>query len=75
MTVGSLDVGEDAGFLSVDLGLDISAGHGLNYVNIKRFRALPKIQEYSIGHSIMARAILVGLEKAVQEMIKLVEHF
>ena len=57
------------------LNLGISAGHGLNYVNIKRFRALPKIQEYSIGHSIVARAVITGFEKAVKEMIELVRQF
>jgi pyridoxine 5-phosphate synthase len=57
------------------LDLGISAGHGLNYVNIKRFRALPKIQEYSIGHSIVARAVITGFEKAVKDMIDLVRDF
>jgi pyridoxine 5-phosphate synthase len=56
-----------------DLG--ISAGHGLNYVNIKRFRSLPKIEEYSIGHSIVTRAIFVGFERAVREMVDLVKEF
>jgi len=56
-----------------DLG--ISAGHGLNYVNVKRFKALPKVEEYSIGHSIVARAIYVGLDRAVREMVELVKNF
>jgi len=60
---------------SADLKLGISAGHGLNYCNIKRFRFLPQIEEYSIGHSIMARAIFVGLDQAVREMIDLVKGF
>jgi pyridoxine 5-phosphate synthase len=60
---------------AADLGLGISAGHGLNYINIKRFRALPKIEEYSIGHSIVARAVLVGFERAVHEMVEWVKHF
>ena len=58
-----------------DLRLGISAGHGLNYVNTKRFSALPQIEEYSIGHSIVARAVLVGLERAVREMVALVKDF
>lgn len=58
-----------------DLNLGISAGHGLDYSNIKRFRVLPQIEEYSIGHSIVSRAVLAGLEKAVKEMIELVKHF
>ena len=57
------------------LNLDVSAGHGLNYVNIKRFKSLPNISEYSIGHSIVARAVLVGFERAVREMIELVRDF
>ncbi|RLB19284.1 MAG: pyridoxine 5'-phosphate synthase [Deltaproteobacteria bacterium] len=56
-------------------GLRISAGHGLNYVNVKRFRVLPQIEEYSIGHSIVARAVLVGFERAVREMLELVKDF
>ncbi len=58
-----------------DLNLGLSAGHGLNYVNIKRFEALPQIEEYSIGHSIVARAVLVGFEKAVREMMELVKDY
>jgi len=61
--------------LAADLDLRISAGHGLNYVNVKRFKALPKIEEYSIGHSIVARAVLVGFERAVREMVELVKNF
>ena len=61
--------------ISAGLKLGISAGHGLNYVNIKRFRSLHQIEEYSIGHIIVARAVLVGLEQAVREMVALVKDF
>ncbi|MDY6973715.1 MAG: pyridoxine 5'-phosphate synthase [Thermodesulfobacteriota bacterium] len=57
------------------LNLGVSAGHGLNYLNIKPFKALSRIEEYSIGHSVVARAVLVGLERAVREMVELVRHF
>ena len=57
------------------LKLGISAGHGLNYVNVKRFNSLPLIEEYSIGHSIVTRAIFVGFDQAVREMIALVKAF
>jgi pyridoxine 5-phosphate synthase len=57
------------------LNLGISAGHGMNYVNIKRFKTLSRIEEYSIGHSIVARAVFVGFERAVREMIDLVKDF
>ena len=56
-----------------DLG--ISAGHGLNYVNVQRFKALPKVEEYSIGHSIVARGIYIGLDRAVREMVELIKGF
>lgn len=54
------------------LGLRVKCGHGLNYINIKPFLGLPEFEEFSIGHSIMARAILVGLERAVRDMVELV---
>ena len=61
---------------AAELDLRISAGHGLNYLNVKRFRTLlPRVEEYSIGHSIVARAVLVGFERAVREMIELVKDF
>jgi pyridoxine 5-phosphate synthase len=61
--------------LSSELKLGVSAGHGLNYVNIKRFKVLPQVEEYSIGHSIVTRAVFVGIERAVREMIALVKNF
>lgn len=60
---------------SKDLELGISAGHGLNYTNIKRFKVLPLIDEYSIGHIIVAKAVYVGFERAVREMVDIVQNF
>ncbi|MFC1825172.1 pyridoxine 5'-phosphate synthase [Thermodesulfobacteriota bacterium] len=60
---------------AAQMQLGISAGHGLNYYNIKRFKSLPAIEEYSIGHSIVARAVIVGFRQAVSEMAALVENF
>ena len=57
------------------LDLGVSAGHGLNYLNVKRFKDLSQIEEYSIGHSIVAMAVLVGFEEAVRKMIDLVKCF
>ena len=54
------------------LGLGVNAGHGLNYQNIKIFRELGDVDEVSIGHSIIARAVIVGIEEAVREMIRLI---
>jgi pyridoxine 5-phosphate synthase len=53
------------------LGLGVNAGHGLNYKNVRRLVRIQEIVEYNIGHSIVARAILVGLEQAVREMREL----
>ncbi len=56
-----------------DLGLRVHAGHGLNYQNTARLAALPEIVEFSIGHSIISRAVMVGMEQAVKEMLSLVK--
>lgn len=58
--------------LAYKLGLGVSAGHGLNYRNVSRLTQIPEIVEFNIGHSIIARAVLVGLERAVREMKELV---
>lgn len=50
-------------------GLRVTAGHGLNYVNVGAIVTIPQIVEVSIGHAIMARAIYVGLKDAIQEMV------
>ncbi|MEW6267635.1 MAG: pyridoxine 5'-phosphate synthase [Thermodesulfobacteriota bacterium] len=54
-------------------GLRVNLGHGLNYFNIHRFAGLEEVEDYSIGHSIMARAILVGLDRAVRDMAAIVK--
>jgi pyridoxine 5-phosphate synthase len=53
--------------------LRIAAGHGLNYVNVRRIAEIKEIEELNIGHSIIARAVLVGLDRAVREMIALIK--
>ncbi|MDF1611526.1 MAG: pyridoxine 5'-phosphate synthase [Stygiobacter sp.] len=54
------------------LGLGVNAGHGLDYLNIKEFIAIQEIDEVSIGHAVIARAVFVGLEKAIEEMRNLI---
>jgi len=54
--------------LAYKLGIGVNAGHGLNYRNVKRLTHIPEIVEYNIGHSIIARSVLVGLVQAVKEM-------
>jgi pyridoxine 5-phosphate synthase len=51
--------------------LEVLAGHGLTYVNVGPIAAIPEIVELNIGHSIIARAVLVGMERAVREMLAL----
>ncbi len=55
------------------LGLGVNAGHGLNYQNIKVFREVSDIDEVSIGHSVIAHAVFVGLKDAVKEMMELIK--
>jgi len=52
-------------------GLEVLAGHGLNYTNVRPIVEIPEIVELNIGHSIVARAALVGMEVAVREMVAL----
>jgi len=56
-----------------DLGLAVHAGHGLNYVNIRPVVLLGGIEEYNIGHSIISRAVITGLDRAVREMVALLQ--
>ena len=58
---------------AMDLGLRVHAGHGLNYRNTARLAAVYEIQEFSIGHAVVARAVFVGMERAVREMLSLVQ--
>ena len=58
----------DAARLGRKLGLDVHAGHGLTYGNVAAIAALSEINELNIGHNIVARAVLVGMERAVREM-------
>lgn len=67
-----LDSITQAAKLAYKLGIGVNAGHGLTYRNVKRLTQIPEIVEFNIGHSIIARAILVGLERAVREMKELV---
>jgi pyridoxine 5-phosphate synthase len=58
-----------AATLARELGLRVNAGHGLSYVNVGPVAAIPEVEELNIGHSIVARAALVGMERAVREML------
>ena len=62
----------DACKAAAKLGLVVAAGHGLSYQNVGPVAAIAEIEELNIGHSIVARAVLVGMERAVREMKELV---
>jgi pyridoxine 5-phosphate synthase len=57
------------------LGLEIHAGHGLDYKNVLPVAAIPEITEFSIGFCIVARSAIVGIERAVKEMVALIEKY
>jgi pyridoxine 5-phosphate synthase len=57
-----------------ELGLVVHAGHGLDYKNVGRVATLPGVEELNIGHSIVARAVLVGFERAVREMREAIDR-
>ncbi len=63
----------EAAIYARTLGLKVVAGHGLNYLNISPFKDIVEIEEVSIGHAIIARAVLTGLEEAVREMLRIIQ--
>jgi pyridoxine 5-phosphate synthase len=62
----------NAGRLVTELGMYLHAGHGLNYQNVTPVARIPRMHELNIGHSIISRAVLVGMERAVREMKELI---
>ncbi len=63
---------EQAAELAFESGLRVNAGHGLDYLTTARIAALPTIEELSIGHAVISRAVFVGLDQAVREMLSIV---
>src|SRR5213075_1260933 len=61
--------------LAHSLGLKVNAGHGLNYQNLPTLHRVPHLVELNIGHSIVSRAISVGMETAVREMLALMKGY
>jgi pyridoxine 5-phosphate synthase len=64
----------DAAKAAKKLGLKVNAGHGLNYFNVFEVAAVQEIEEFNIGHAIVARAVLVGMEQAVRDMVELLRY-
>lgn len=71
---GELEKIDTAIKLARKVGLGVNAGHGIDYYNIKPLASLGGIEEYNIGHSIMARSILVGIDRAVRDMVELIKY-
>jgi len=61
--------------LAHGLDLKVNAGHGLNYVNLPLLYQVPHLGELNIGHSIVSRAVMVGLEAAVKDMLRLMKDY
>tara|TARA_Y100000589_G_scaffold60193_1_gene51021 strand:+ start:2278 stop:2994 length:717 start_codon:yes stop_codon:yes gene_type:complete len=62
----------ESSYFASDLGLIVNAGHGLNYQNVLKIASLENINELNIGHSIVSRALAIGLERSVREMKNLI---
>lgn len=63
-----------AAVLGRELGMDVHAGHGLTYENVTPVAAIPELEELNIGHAVISRAVLVGMERAVREMAELIRR-
>jgi len=62
-----------ASAVAVEHGLHVHMGHGLNYINVRPIVQIPGVVELNIGHSIVSRAVLIGIERAVREMKQLLQ--
>ena len=71
--VRELDLLEESSQLAQQQGLILHAGHGLTYRNVRAVAEIPGLCELNIGHSIVARAVMVGFEEAVREMVGLIQ--
>lgn len=66
---------QEAARRAANFGLQVNAGHGINYRNIFLVHKIPSLVELNIGHSIIARAVIVGMETAVREMLALMAQY
>ena len=72
--IHELDRLDRAASLASKLELAVHAGHGLTYENVGPVASIPKIEELNIGHSVIARAVLVGMERAVKDMSRILRR-
>ena len=66
---------ENAANVAADMDLRVNAGHGLNYINVRQILKIKNLEELNIGHSIISKAALVGLDKAVRDMKRILDNF
>lgn len=66
---------QTAAMRAANLGLQVNAGHGINYRNVALIHKIPHLAELNIGHSIISRALFVGIENAVAEMLALMRNY
>ena len=66
---------QEAARIASELNLQVNAGHGINYTNIALIHKIPHLTELNIGHAIISRAISVGLDGAVREMLAAMENY
>jgi pyridoxine 5-phosphate synthase len=72
MLKDEIEIIKDSAVFAKDIGLEVAAGHGLNYQNVQEIAKIKDIVELNIGHSIIANSIFVGLESAIKEMKNLI---
>ena len=58
--------------IAARLGFGVAAGHGLTYQNVRPIAAIPEVEELNIGHTIISRAVMTGVERAVREMLEII---
>jgi pyridoxine 5-phosphate synthase len=66
---------QEAAKCASELHLQVNAGHGINYANIELIHQIPHLTELNIGHSIMARAVFIGLQSAVHQMLGAMQNY
>lgn len=70
----ALNTLKECSFFAKSLGLEVIAGHGLNYQNVRTIIKINEIEELNIGHSIIARAVFCGLDCAIKEMLDIIKN-
>jgi len=73
MIIDEVNLIQDSAVFAKDIGLEVAAGHGLNYQNVLQIAQIKEISELNIGHSIIANSVFIGLEEAIKKMKNLIK--